>query len=155
MNAYHPEDKTEILSKDTFGYEPVQYLAKQLFALAERSVFTQIATPLDPRGYLDLYGEDPEQEYELQISGNGFRYHALACYFDHISFILEGDIDCILTPEEEGIRLQIIDEGAEDPIIEKHIHKREDLINAISGFLSAYRSQEAEESASPAVIDKA
>ena len=145
MNAYHPEDKTEILSKDTFGYEPVQYLAKQLFGLAERSVFTQIATPLDPRGYLDLYGEDPEQEYELQISGNGFRYHALACYFDHISFILEGDIDCILTPEEEGIRLQIINEGAEDPIIEKHIHKREDLINAISGFLSAYRSQEAEE----------
>ena len=145
MNVYHPADKTTILSKDTFGYEPVQHLAKQLFSLAEKSVFIQIATPLDPRGYLDLYGEDPEQEYELRSDSNGFRYHTLACYFDHISFILEEDIDCILTPEEEGIRLQIINEGAEDPIIEKHIHKREDLINAVSGFLTAYRSQEDEE----------
>ncbi len=145
MNAYHPSDTASELSKDTFGYEPVQYLAKQLFGLAERSLFTQVATPLDPRGYLDLYGEDPEQEYQLQADSLEFRYHALACYFDHISFILEGDIDCILTPEQEGIRLQIIDEGAEDPLIEKYIHTREDLIKVISGFMSAYRSQEAEE----------
>lgn len=144
MNAYHPSDKTSKLSKDTYGYEPVQYLAKQLFSLEERSIFTQIATPLDPRGYLDLYGEDPDEEHELQIGNRGFRYHALACFFDHISFILDGDIDCILTPEKQGIRLQIIDEDSEDPLIEKHIHTQDDLINAISGFQAASSTQEAE-----------
>lgn len=145
MNAYHPTDTATELSKDTFGYEPVQYLAKQLFGLAERSVFTQIATPLDPRGYLDLYGEDPEQEHELGTDRQGFRYHTLACYFDHISFILEGDIDCILTPEQEGILLQIVDEGAENPLVEKHIHTRDDLINVIANYLSIAEKEEAEE----------
>ena len=142
---FHLDKSPQIISHTDKNYEAIPYLARSLFGLPEKCIFTQIAMPLDPRGYLDLYGEDPEQVYKLEKDGNGFSYHALACYFDHISFILEGDIDCILTPEEEGIKLQILDEGAEDPIIEKHIHKREDLINAVSGFLSAYRGQETEE----------
>ena len=116
-----------ILSPMT-GYELQQFIRKNLALICSHSAGS-VQTALA----------------KLEKDGNGFSYHALACYFDHISFILEGDIDCILTPEEEGIKLQIIDEGAEDPIIEKHIHKREDLINAVSGFLSAYRGQEAEE----------
>ena len=144
MDAYHPTDKPTALSKDDYGYEPVQHLAKQLFDLPRRCTFIQVATPLDPRGYLDLYGEDPDEEYQLQNGDRSFRYHTLACFFDHISFIIEGDIDCILTPEQEGIRLQIIDEGAENPIIEKHIHTREDLIKAIAGFQSISSTAEDE-----------
>lgn len=142
MDVYHPTDRLKAISTDDFGYEPVQHLAKQLFDLPSRCTFTQVATPLDPRGYLDLYGDDPDEVYQLQNGDRKFRYRTLACFFDHISFILEGDIDCILTPEQEGIRLQLIDEGAEDPIIEKRIHTREDFINAVTSFKAISNSAE-------------
>ena len=142
---FHPEEKPQILSSTDKNYEAIPYLARKLFGLPEKCIFTQIATPLDPRGYLDLYGEDPEQEYELICKNCGFKYHALACYCDHISFVLEGDIDCLLTPEEQGIRLQIVDEGTENPLVEKHIHTRDDLITVIANYLSIAEKEEAEE----------
>ncbi len=140
MEAYHPSSDTISISKDTFGYEPVQYLAKQIFGLPERCEFIQISTPLDPRGYLDLYGEDPEKEYQLGSDEKSFTYHALACFFDHISFILDDDVDCILTPKEEGIQLMIISDEESAPEIETLIRTQSDLINAVSDFLSASKN---------------
>ena len=146
MEAYHPSSDTISISKDTFGYEPVQHLAKQLFSLPERCEFIQISTPLDPRGYLDLYGEDPEKEYQLGDEKKSFTYHALACFFDHISFIIDEDIDCILTPKENGIQLIIISEGDAESSIEKLIKTQDDLIAAVSAFISASKSgKEADE----------
>ncbi len=144
FEIFHPEEKPQILSSTDKNYEAIPYLARKLFGLPEKCIFTQIATPLDPRGYLDLYGEDPELEYELVSKNCGFKYHGLACYCDHISFILEGDIDCLLTPEQEGIRLQIVDEGAEEPLVEKHIHTRDDLITVITNYLPFAEKEEAE-----------
>ena len=139
-----------INNNTSFRFANIEYgsmdsLAKQLFNLSEDSIFTRIPSPADPRGYLDLYGEDPDEEYQLQNEDKIFRYHTLACFFDHISFILEGDIDCILTPEQAGIKLQFIDEGAEEPLIEKYIHTREDLINAVAGLQAISNDTEAEE----------
>ena len=48
-------------------------------------------------------------------------------------------------PQDNGYLLQIIDEDAEDSIIEKHIKTREDLINVISGFQTVSSSQEDDE----------
>ena len=142
MEVYHPTNVTAI-SKDNYGgFEPVQHLAKQLFGL-DNPTYIQIATLLDPRGYIDLYGEAPDKEYELQSDdGRGFKYHALACFFDHISIILENDVDCILTPGLDGIKLQIIDEESEKPLIENSVYSREDLVSAITGFLSISKNAE-------------
>ena len=142
---FHLDKSPQIISHTDKNYEAIPYLARSLFGLPEKCIFTQIAMPLDPRGYLDLYGEDPEQVYKLEKDGNGFSYHALACYFDHISFSLEDDIECNLIPEGKGIRLQIVDEGAEDSFIEKHIHTRDDLINVITNYLPIAEKEEAEE----------
>ena len=141
---FHLNENLQVISRTDKNYEAIPYLARKLFGLPEKCIFTQIATPLDPRGYLDLYGEDPELEYELVSKNCGFKYHGLACYCDHISFILEGDIDCLLTPEQEGIRLQIVDEGAEEPLVEKHIHTRDDLITVITNYLPFAEKEEAE-----------
>lgn len=115
-------------------------IAKSLFDLKEDNSFIQISSPLDPRGYLDLYGEDPEKEYQLGDKEKSFTYHALACFFDHISFILDEDIDCILTPGEEGIKLMIISEGDAEPSTEKLIKTQDDLITAVSAFISASKN---------------
>ena len=142
--AYHPgNDKA--LSQDSFGYEPIQYFAKQLFDLPYRCVFTQLASPLDPRGYVDLYGEDTETRYEFSDGQTTITYHALACFFDHISFILEGDIDCILTPKIDGVELVIVNEDSPEEITEKKIKTRSDLVKAISGYLSLHENKEAAE----------
>lgn len=142
---FHLDGNSQILGSTDKNYEAIPYLATKLFGLPEKCIFTQVATPDDPRGYLDLYGEDPELEYDLGNDSQGFRYHALACYFDHISFSLEDDIECNLIPEGKGIRLQIVDEGAEDSFIEKHIHTRDDLINVITNYLPIAEKEEAEE----------
>ena len=115
-------------------------IAKSLFDLKGSNSFIQISSPLDPRGYLDLYGEDPEKEYQLSDEKESFTYHALACFFDHISFILDEDIDCILTAGEEGIQLMIISEGDTEPSTENLIKTQDDLINAVSAFISASKS---------------
>ena len=121
-------------------------IAKSLFDLKEDNSFIQISSPLDPRGYLDLYGEDPEKEYQLGDEKKSFTYHALACFFDHISFIIDEDIDCILTPKENGIQLIIISEGDAESSIEKLIKTQDDLIAAVSAFISASKSgKEADE----------
>ena len=142
--AYHPgNDKA--LSHDSFGYEPIQYFAKQLFDLPYRCIFTQLASPMDPRGYVDLYGEDTETRYEFSDGQTTITYHALACFFDHISFILEGDIDCILTPKIDGVELIIVNEDNPEEITEKKIKTRSDLVKAISGYLSLHENKEAAE----------
>ena len=50
-----------------------------------------------------------------------------------------------MIPEGKVIRLQIVDEGAEDSFIEKHIHTRDDLINVITNYLPIAEKEEAEE----------
>lgn len=123
----------------------MQKTARRLFDIPEEYSFIQIPTSFDRNGYSDLLGEDPETRYQLKEGECEIAYHALYCYTDHITFSLDGDISCNLIPQEDGYLLQIIDEGAEESIIEKHINTREDLINAISGFQSVSRTQEADE----------
>lgn len=123
----------------------MQNTARMLFDIADDCFFIQIPTPLDPRGYCELFGEDPETRYQLEEGSSGTTYHALYCYDNHISFALDGDISCNLIPEDGGYLLQIINEDAEDSLIEKHIQTRVDLLNAISGFQSVSISPEAEE----------
>ena len=115
-------------------------IAKSLFDLKGSNSFIHISSPLDPRGYLDLYGEDPEKEYQLGDEEKSFTYHALACFFDHISFIIDEDIDCILTPREEGITLMIISDEESASGIETLIRTQGDLLNAVSDFISASRN---------------
>lgn len=123
----------------------MQDTARRLFDIAGEHSFIQIPTPLDEEGYCDLFGEDPETIYQLKAEKHDITYHALYCYSDHISFSLNGEINCNLIPQGTGYLLQIIDEDAEDSLIEKHINTRDDLINAISGFQSVSSSQEADE----------
>lgn len=123
----------------------MQDAARMLFDIAEEHLFIQIPTPLDQRGYCELFGEDPETRYQLKEGKDEITYYSLYFYYDHISFSLDGDINCNLMPQDNGYLLQIIDEDAEDSIIEKHIKTREDLINAISGFQTVSSSQEDDE----------
>lgn len=126
----------------------MQDTARRLFDIAEEHFFIHIPTPLDKKGYCDLFGEDPETIYQLKAGEHDISYHALYCYDDHISFSLDGEINCNLIPQGTGYLLQIINEDnedAKDSFIEKHINTRDDLINAISGFQSVSSSQEADE----------
>lgn len=123
----------------------IQDTARRLFDITAEHAFIHIPTPLDERGYCDLLGEDPETTYQLGDGEAEIPYHALYCYSDHISFSLDGDISCNVVPQDKGYLLQIIDEDAEDTLVEKHINTREDLFNAISGFQSVSISPEAEE----------
>lgn len=125
----------------------MQDTARRLFDIAGEHSFIQIPTPLDEEGYCDLFGEDPETIYQLKAGKHDITYHALYCYSDHISFSLNGEINCNLIPQDNGYLLQIIDEDeeAKETFIEKHINTREDLFNAISGYQSASISPEAEE----------
>ena len=123
----------------------MQDIARRFFDISEEHSFIHIPTPLDDRGYCDLFGEEPETRYQLKDGECEITYHALYCYTDHITFSLDGDINCNLIPEKQGYLLQIIDEDSEDVLIEKHINTKEDLINAISGFQSVSISPEAEE----------
>lgn len=143
--VFHPGSQQNPINKSTVNHEVVQYFTKQLFDLSYRCVFTQLASPLDPRGYVDLYGEDTETRYEFSDGQTTITYHALACFFDHISFILEGDIDCILTPKIDGVELVIINEDNPEVITEKKIKTRSDLVKAISGYLSLHENKEAAE----------
>ena len=143
--VFHPEKHQAPINSSVINYEAIQYFAKQLFDLPLRCIFTQLASPLDPRGYVDLYGEDPETRYVFGDGQKTITYHALACFFDHISFILDGDIDCILTPNVDGVELVIINEDEPEEIIEKKIKTRSDLVKAISSYLSLHENKEAAE----------
>ncbi len=123
----------------------MQNTVRELFDITEERSFIQVPSALDERGYCSLFGEDPETKYQLKHGRGEIIYHALFCYSDHISFSLDGAVSCNLIPQKDGYLLQIIDEGAEEPLIEKHINTKEDLVNAISGFQSVSRSQEADE----------
>ena len=123
----------------------MQNTARELFDIAEKHSFIQVPSVLDERGYCNLFGEDPETKYQVKHGKSEITFHALFCYSNHISFSLDGDVSCNLIPQEDGYLLQIIDVGAEESIIENHINTREDLINAILGFQSVSRTQEADE----------
>lgn len=125
----------------------MQDTARSFFDITGEHSFIHVPTPLDKRGYCDLFGEDPETNYQLKEGECEITYHALYCYDDHISFSLGGDISCNVIPQGEGYLLQIIDadEDAKAHLIEKHINTRKDLFNAISGFQSVSISPEAEE----------
>lgn len=115
------------------GYMDI--LAEQLFNLPVKSSFTKFPSPADQRGYLELYGEDPETEYRLDDDENSPVYQALSCFLDHISFILNGTFDCVITPDKSGIKLLIINSDDDSIIRDQIIKSREDLLGAVRSVI--------------------
>ena len=113
MNTLNEETIAEL------HYEPLQVFAGKIFRLPMPMAYTQVPTEDDPRGYVDLYGGDPETVYE--ISGNEgelIHYRALTCFYSHISIILEtagGDLSVSVVPDQRGIEICIDREDGSNP----------------------------------------
>lgn len=118
-----------ILKTDPVANDPIQLLSKKLFGLPEDSVFIQIPCTEDPRCYVDLYGNDLDKEYELTWKQNTIRYATLVCFYSHITFRTSPNLECVITPEEEGLHIRIFDAITDNL-------KEDSLVTSREAFLS-------------------
>lgn len=120
---------------DIIANDPIQLLTKKLFMLHDASLFTQIVSSLDPRGYVDLYGSDFEKEYKLQDGKYSFKYKTLTCFFDHISFI-SGHLDCILFPDQTGINITLCDTNTDQILVTEKFNNCDQFIKLLSSLIA-------------------
>lgn len=96
-----------------------QLFARKLFKLPDNASFIEFPCEDDPRGYVELYGSDPDEIHKLENGEHVILYNQLACFFDHLSFIVPSTgAECIVLPEEEGIHIHILDSITNEPIAE-------------------------------------
>lgn len=122
-------DKQAAYGKADAGFEPIHVFAGRLLGVPEEAVFQEIPCDEDPRGYILVYGNDPEESYIAIHDSFSFEYTCLACYFDYLSFIIQDTLDCTVTPEGPGFRVVIFKPGSDEVISET-------LVESVSAFYS-------------------
>lgn len=99
-----------VLSDDwEFGPDMTSNLARRLFHL-EKADFVVFPNPDDPRGFVELYGGNPDTEYSLETSdGRHVSYRSLAAFFTHLSFIADKRYAVTITPQTEDLTMLVMD----------------------------------------------
>ena len=67
---YRPDEYMRFQETDVLGNDPMQQLALNLFSRRKIIFYKQTCGyDTDPRGYVDVYGEDPAQKITLPYIG--------------------------------------------------------------------------------------
>lgn len=83
----------------------IEVLTRNLFFLPEDK-WTQVVTSMDPRGYVDVYGEDIGAIHPI-AEGSDISFRALTLFWDYITVEIVGHFDLVITPKEKGLEILV------------------------------------------------
>lgn len=96
-------------------------LALTLFGIKDTSTY-RMDCPFeeDPRGYVEVIGDDPFTPFSFKRDGKEIQYRNLTLFSDHISFIA-GEQEVVLMPDDESIVIYTVDSAADALISEERL----------------------------------
>lgn len=96
-------------------------LALTLFGIKDTSTY-KMDCPFeeDPRGYVEVIGDDPFTPFSFKRDGKEIQYRNLTLFSDHISFIA-GEQEVVLIPDDESIVIYTVDSAADALISEERL----------------------------------
>ena len=96
-------------------------LALTLFGIKDTSTY-RMDCPFeeDPRGYVEVIGDDPFTPFSFKRDGKEIQYRNLTLFSDHISFIA-GEQEVVLMPDDESIVIYTVDSVADALISEERL----------------------------------
>lgn len=77
-------------------------LAQKIFYLPDTSNFMIVDTDNDPRGFIEVYGENIEDVHVLPGSYGDLNYRFLSCFWDYLSVEFVGYFTLSITAEDSG-----------------------------------------------------
>ena len=88
-------------------------LALTLFGIKDTSTY-KMDCPFeeDPRGYVEVIGDDPFTPFSFKRDGKEIQYRNLTLFSDHISFIA-GEQEVVLMPDDESVVIYTVDSAAD------------------------------------------
>lgn len=94
-------------------------LALTLFGIKDTSTY-RMDCPFeeDPRGYVEVIGDDPFTPFSFKRDGKEIQYRNLTLFSDHISFIA-GEQEVVLMPDDESVVIYTVDSAADALISEE------------------------------------
>ena len=109
---YRPDEYMRFQETDVLGNDPMQQLALNLFSRRKIIFYKQTCGyDTDPRGYVDVYGEDPAQKITFDKDHN-IKFQMLAVFFDHISVQLPSLCSMTITPESDGLHISVFTQSS-------------------------------------------
>ena len=96
-------------------------LALTLFGIKDTSTY-RMDCPFeeDPRGYVEVIGDDPFTPFSFEREGKEIQYRNLTLFSDHISFI-SGEQEVVLMPDDESIVIYTVDSASDSLISEERL----------------------------------
>ena len=96
-------------------------LALTLFGIKDTSTY-RMDCPFeeDPRGYVEVIGDDPFTPFSFKRDGKDIQYRNLTLFSDHISFIA-GEQEVVLMPDDESVVIYTVDSAADALISEERL----------------------------------
>lgn len=96
-------------------------LALTLFGIKDTSTY-KMDCPFeeDPRGYVEVIGDDPFTPFSFKRDGKEIQYRNLTLFSDHISFIA-GEQEVVLMLDDESIVIYTVDSAADALISEERL----------------------------------
>ena len=96
-------------------------LALTLFGIKDTSTY-KMDCPFeeDPRGYVEVIGDDPFTPFSFKRDGKDIQYRNLTLFSDHISFIA-GEQEVVLMPDDESVVIYTVDSAADALISEERL----------------------------------
>lgn len=96
-------------------------LALTLFGIKDTSTY-RMDCPFeeDPRGYVEVIGDDPFTPFSFKRDGKEIQYRNLTLFSDHISFIA-GEQEVVLMPDDESVVIYTVDSAADALISEERL----------------------------------
>lgn len=101
----------------------INSLVKRLFNFSDPVSFKEVPTDEDPRGYIEVYGDELDGIHSITGAYGEVFFRALSTYWDHFTVEINNKYLLEVYPERIGLRVDVFPLSGERECISKSLHK--------------------------------